>query len=401
MTGLASLRILRAVGVGVVLFGVQVRASAYQLTTLASFPGGELRTPNGALATDGTYLYGTVEGIYPNGGAVYRVGLDGSGLAVIRYLNNSSTGYNPYGGVTVADSKLFGVTYRGGTPTNSTIGSGTVFAMNLDGSNHQILRTFGNAATPSRRPHETVTMIGSTLYGTTTGQQIYDYGAVYRVNSDGTNFQFLHQFNGVTGSYPATRLQLIGDKLYGATAGFSVDSYNGGTIFSINTDGTDFQLLHALGIGEGLHVEGDLALVDGVLFGVTTDGGANNGGTIFQLNLDGTGFQTIHSFPPNSAPQGGVTYLAGKLFGTTSLGNTIFGINPDGSSFETVHAFGDQMYPVTRLLTVGSTLYGTTERGGTAGFGTVFALTIPEPSSVCLAIMAGLVASTFGCRRYR
>ena len=142
-------------------------------------------------------------------------------------------------------------------------------------------------------------------------------------------------------------------------------------------------------------------MVDGVLFGVTTDGGANNGGTIFQLNLDGTGFQTIHSFPPNSDPQSGVPYLAGKLLGTTSLGNTIFGINPDGSSFETVHAFGDQMYPVTRLLTVGSTLYGTTERGGTAGFGTVFALTIPEPSSVCLAIMTGLVASTFGCRRYR
>jgi uncharacterized repeat protein (TIGR03803 family) len=364
--------------------------AAYEFTTLASFPGGELMNPNGALATDGTYLYGTAEGSYPNGGAAYRVKLDGSGLVAIHYLNDYFTGFNPYGGVTVANSQLFGVTYRGGPPASSTIGSGTVFSMNLDGSNHQILRTFGNAATPTSWPHETVTVIGSTLYGTTFGQLSYDVGAVYSVNTDGTNFQFLHKFDISDGSNPVTRLQLIGNKLYGATAGFAYPvSYNGGTIFSINTDGTDFQLLHALADGEGFHVEGDLALVAGKLYGVTTDGGASNGGTIFRVDLDGTGFQTIHAFPPNSAPQSGLLFAAGKLFGTTSLGNTIFSIDPDGSNFQTVHEFVDAQYPVTRLLAIGSTLYGTTERGGSAGYGTLFALTIPEPSSIFLLLIAG------------
>jgi uncharacterized repeat protein (TIGR03803 family) len=280
-----------------------------------------------------------------------------------------------------------------------------VFSLNLDGTNHQILRTFGNPTTPSRRPLETVTSDGATIYGTTTGQLSSDFGSIFRMNSDGSNYQLLHSFNGANGSYPATRLQLIGGKLYGATAGFAVPGFNGGTIFSIDTDGTDFQLLHAFGSSEGIHCEGDLALVGSTLYGVTTDGGAVDGGTIFRLNLDGSSFQTIHSFDAGSAPQSGLTLVEGMLYGTTTLGGsaaygTLFSIDPSGTQFETIHSFDGPsgIYPTTRLLAVGSMLYGSTERGGTTGLGTIFALMIPEPSSIFLLAFAGFALSN---RRHR
>lgn len=374
--------------VGIVILLAQRNATAYQFTTLASLPGGELIAPSGALATDGTYLYGTSQGAYPNGGAVFRVGLDGSGLVKLRNLNQYDTGYNPYGGVTVANSKLFAVKFRGGPPTNSIIGSGTVFSMDLDGTGHQILQTFGSPAAPSLRPHETVVVVDSTLYGTTTGQLVHDFGSIYSVSSDGSNFKVLHEFNGADGSYPVTRLLPFGDRLFGATAGFAVPGYNGGTIFSIRKDGTDFKVLHALSNVEGNFFQGDLAIVGDSIYGVATDGGANDGGIIFRLNLNCGGFQTLHSFPSDAAPQSGLTYLSGRLFGTTSSSETIFSIKPDGSQFTTVHTFSSATNPVTRLLAVGSTLYGTTEGGGATGNGTVFSLTVPEPAGASLCSFA-------------
>ena len=94
-------------------------------------------------------------------------------------------------------------------------------------------------------PWGSLTLSGSTLYGMTNrGGSSGDRGTVFRVNTDGTGYAKLRTFTGGAsdGSYPYGSLTLSGSKLYGMTG--SGGSVNWGTIFSINTDGTGFGLLH-------------------------------------------------------------------------------------------------------------------------------------------------------------
>ena len=78
---------------------------------------------------------------------------------------------------------------------------------------------------------------------------------------------------------------------------------SGGTIFSMQTDGSAFQVLHnfsTLG-ADGYQPRSELIVLGSQLYGTTELGGVfetpkNPGGTAFRLNLDGTGYERIHSF---------------------------------------------------------------------------------------------------------
>jgi len=94
----------------------------------------------------------------------------------------------------------------------------------------------------------------------------------------------------------------------------------GGTIFSLNNDGTDFTVLYNFDAPKynGLMPWGDLVMAGGRLFGMTGSGGIPSetmageqgkkqdgksvcgAGVIFSLNTDGSGYTMIHGFagPP-------------------------------------------------------------------------------------------------------
>jgi uncharacterized repeat protein (TIGR03803 family) len=144
---------------------------------------------------------------------------------------------------------------------------------------------------------------------------------------------------------------------------------------------------------------------------MTSDGGSNNAGTIFQIGTDGSDFGILHSFggSGNGAfPYGSLTLFGSTLYGMTSSGGssglgTIFQIGTDGSGFGILHSFlggsGDGRAPFGSLTLNGSTLYGTTAwggpYGGSPGYGMVFSLTIPEPSTFALLGMAILVLAAY------
>jgi uncharacterized repeat protein (TIGR03803 family) len=401
---LRSLQVIAGVAITV---SARPDAIAAHFSTIVNFPGGTVARPEGALASDGVFLYGTSKGTNYDPGNVYRAAIDGSTLNVLHFMDYPIGGFDPYGGVTLIGSRLFGVTYRGGPPAFKVISSGTVFSLNTDGSDYQILKFFHyQLGSTTRSPQQTVISDGTTLYGTTTGQLANDRGAVFRLNHDGKDFKLLHSFSGPDGSYANSKLDLVGSRLYGTTAGFSVPGFNHGTVFSLNTDGTDFRLLHVFQGADGSRSEGDLALSGSRLYGITAEGGDANKGTIYGVGLDGSGFETLHSFSTEGhTPYGGLTFFDGTLYGTTVFGGpanagTIFSIRPDGTGYKTVHFFTgtDGANPLSPLLAVGSTLYGTTESGGTIGAGTIFAFAIPEPTAMLLALVG---MPLVGCARYR
>jgi len=63
-----------------------------------------------------------------------------------------------------------------------------------------------------------------------------------------------------------------------------------------------------------------------------------------------------------------------------------------------VHSFKggttDGASPEAGLTLSGSVLYGTTSKGGAFGHGTIFAIPVPEPSSLVLATIGAIVGAT-------
>jgi uncharacterized repeat protein (TIGR03803 family) len=251
---------------------------------------------------------------------------------------------------------------------------------------------------------------GNTLYGTATYGGTNGTGIVFAINTDGTGFTNLHTFGPATfdaegnapngdGADPEAGLILSGNTLYGTA---TVGGTNGnGTVFSLNTNGTGFTVLHTfsqLMFNGSIYVNMDgiipsapLILSGNTLYG-TAGGGANGYGTVFSLSTNGTNFTVLHTFslgtgfPPNNSDgafPGGALILSGNtLYGVASEGGTntygtVFSLNTDGTGFTNLYNFtdgSDGSFPGGALILSGNTLYGTAANGGTGGAGTVFAL---------------------------
>ena len=326
------------------------------------------------------------------GGTIFKIDTDGTGLQLLHsFAGGTSDGYYPQGSLTLSGSTLYGMTGYGGAD-----GNGTVFKINTDGTGFQLLHSFDGS--DGYNPQGSLILSGSTLYGMVTwGGRTWGYstdGTIFKINTDGTGFQLLHRFAGYAndGSNPYGDLTLSGATLYGMTLGGG-PSFEG-TIFQINTDGTEFQLLHTFFTGIGSQPQGSLTLSGSTLYGMTSNGGPDGNGTIFKINTDGTGFQLLHRFTGCTsniyAPTGSLTLMGSTLYGVTGYGGTngrgtIFKIGTDGTGFQLVYSFaggpGDGYYPQGSLIFSGATFYGMTGYGGISGDGTIFSLKLKNTLS--------------------
>jgi uncharacterized repeat protein (TIGR03803 family) len=273
---------------------------------------------------------------------------------------------------TLSGSTLYGMTSGGGAYSPAAI-----FRINTDGTGYQVLHNFGGGS-DGDEPTSSLTLSGSTLYGMTLTGGTYDCGTIFQINTDGTGYQVLHNFGGgADGNSPPGSLTLSGSTLYGMTS--LGGTYGTGTIFQINTDGTGYQILYSLSFDEGVIPYGSLTLSGSTLYGMTEGGGTDSYGTIFQINTDGTGYQVLHNFGGGSDgdwPRDSLTLSGTRLYGMTSgypLANsdfiadfgTIFQINTDGTGYQVLHNFGGRSDGAWPFGHL--TLSGSTLYGMTAG----------------------------------
>jgi len=217
----------------------------------------------------------------------------------------------------------------------------------------------------------------------------------------------VHTFTGPGGLYPYAGLILSGNTLYGTTYGDC--SYNCGTVFKVNTDGTGFTNLHVFTAdsnpyatnSDGANPQAGLILSGNALYGTAASGGGFGNGTVFAVNTDGSGFENLHNFTKlantgnnsdGANPYAGLILSGNTLFGTARAGGsfgggigTVFAVNTDGTGFTNLHNFisypSDGANPLAGLVLSGNTLYGTTSAGGALGIGAVFSLSLsPSPS---------------------
>jgi uncharacterized repeat protein (TIGR03803 family) len=123
---------------------------------------------------------------------------------------------------------------------------------------------FGNA---------TPTLVGSTLYGSTSYGGATDQGSIFSVNTDGSNFKILHQFHGADGVGPVQGPMIAGPGhlLYGITA--YGGAYGKGVLFALAPTGA-YKILHSFtGGSDGLGPYSLLLAPGNTFVGSTGDGG--------------------------------------------------------------------------------------------------------------------------------
>jgi uncharacterized repeat protein (TIGR03803 family) len=195
------------------------------------------------------------------------------------------------------------------------------------------------------------------------------------------SFQLLYSFEGSPdAATPKAGLVEFGEKFYGTTAGGGTE--NQGAVFELTPSRAE-RVLHSFSNknGDGFHPQGALVALGGVLYGTTTDGGANGAGTVYQIKTDGTE-KVIYSFTAatGAAPLGDLVAVPGVLCGTTSRGGssdkgTVYCVTLDGRQHVLLHNFAggaDGADPRAGLLYEDRHLYGTTFRGGALDKGTIF-----------------------------
>jgi len=269
------------------IFKVQTDGSGFAL--LREFAGGadDGQYPRGSLILSGSTLYGMTQiGGDNDMGTIFKVETDGTGYALLHeFAGWTADGQEPWGSLIISGSTLYGMTDLGGDSV-----WGSIFKIQTDGTGFTLLHSFAGGAADGSFPDGDLIISGSTLYGMTNGGGDYDHGTIFKIQTDGTGFTLLHEFAGwpADGALLGESLIISGSTLYGMTG--AGGDYDYGTIFKIQTDGTGFTLLHefAGGAADGGEPHGSLLLSNSTFFGMTSNGGDSDMGVIFSLPVPPT-----------------------------------------------------------------------------------------------------------------
>ena len=381
-------------GVGTV-FKLNKDGSSYGLLRSFGSTAGDGQIPQAGLVegSDGA-LYGTTfNGGTNNAGSLFMLSQDGNTYSLLHNFNSpGASGQSPNQLTVGSDGLLYGTTVNGGING----GNGTVFKLGTDGSDYNLLFSFGGPGAGQNPQGGLFEGIGGGLYGTALSGGSNGLGAVFKVNKDGSGYTNLHDFSYAAsdGLDPSRLLKGSDQSLYGTT---DYDGVNfSGTVFKLNQDGRNFAVLRRFGSSstDGQVPYDLLEGSDGALYGATEYGGSGGAGTIFKINKDGTLYRILHSFSNTGVegqyPTRVVEGRDGALYGIASSGGaytnqnsygygTLFKLNKDGSSFSVLHSFGensgDGQTPGGLMAARDGTFYGTTYNGGSNSAGVVFMLT--------------------------
>jgi uncharacterized repeat protein (TIGR03803 family) len=281
-------------------------------------------------------------------GTIFKI--DGSGAETVMYSfgNGSADGAEPWGTLVKATNGLYyGVTFVGG---NSSLG--TLFSYDISTNTETVLHEFGGA--DGGLPCGSLIQASdSVLYGTTWFGGNNNEGAIFSYNITTGAETVLHDFGtGTDGQNPfSTLIRATNGLLYGLT--YQGGANNSGIIFSYSiSTGAETDVYDFKSTGDGrLPIYGPLIqLNDSLLYGTTQFGGAYSSGTIFNYNIL-SGVETdLYSFgngTDGKTIDGGLFRASnGLLYGVSLYGGTnsagvIYSYNIATGTETVVHNFGN------------------------------------------------------------
>ena len=307
-----------------------------------------------AMTLVGNVLYGTtLAGGGNANGTIFSISDDGVVYSIPSLFQFPATsaangGTQPHSCFTNIGGVLYGMTSQGGK--SGPPGDGAIFSFDTTSSTYTRIHTFDGKHGSDPHGQLILDPDGVTFYGMTRTGGKHRVGIIFSLNPSKNKFSVLHNF-----ACPGNSTPNCNDKKDGATP-------DHGTLVQSNTS----------------------------LFGLTTNGGKYGNGVVFSIDTDGKHFTILHSFGQPSTSDGvnpfGSLMLNGTtLYGTTQLGGnknngTVFQINTDGTNYARVYDFqngDDGKNPIDDVLLLNNMLYGMTEKGGACNEGAIFTIALP------------------------
>jgi len=333
----------------------------FSLSLLQYFPNISLDTAHGvnACGTTANMNNGTVYGMTfyggtHNDGVIFQV-LPNNESYFKRYNLDSANGSHPHGSLILAsDSMFYGMTMDGGANN-----LGVIFQ--FDPINIVYTKKIDLTLSGGCSPFGGLIQAGDGyIYGLTKSGGANNLGAIFQYDIVNNIYTKKIDLDSSTGSHPLGKMvQASNGHLYGMTK--TGGANNLGVIFdydpvnNIYTDKVDF----ADSIGANPY--GSLLLAsDGKLYGMTESGGTNNFGVIFQYDyLTNTYIDRYNlNISTGSGPWGSLIQIGnGMMYGMTSNGGynyagTIFSYDPIANIYTDIYDFvnGSGVFPIGNLI---------------------------------------------------
>jgi len=282
---------------------------------------------------------------------------------------------------------LYGTTYGGGK-----YGNGTVFSYNLSTSKESVLINFDTLNGMGPLGNLAYDTESQQLYSFTYNGGKYNSGTMFSYDPSTGKDSTVITFKDTNGRWPGQgSLTEYNDKFYGMTNGgglygfgvlFCYDPLTGRDSTLINFDTTAGKEYGPLGSNLVLYP------ANGLLYGMTYSGGTNGAGCIFSFNpVTGKDTVVVNLDNDNGAqPQEGTLIYNksnGLLYGVTSNGGTynngvLFSYNPLTGKDSVMINFnvlnGSNPYGGVMLDTLNGLIYGLTNSGGLYSLGILYSL---------------------------
>jgi len=369
----------------IIFFFFGFTTSKGQFTVLHNFDSVQGEFPYGSLIASGNVLYGMAS----NGGAtasgcIFSINSNGSNFRDLYDFKGDSGGMHPGGSLLLSGNKFYGMTSAGGSHL-----SGCIFSVDTNGNNYKDIFNFYTVN--GGDPDGSLIRIGGKLFGMTTSSARFQNSNIFSIDTNGNNYKVLLDFGGTTtpqGNIPYGDLLFTGGKLYGMTSQGGV--YNSGCIFTVDTNGTNYKDLHNFNDTNGANPYGNLIVSGHKLYGMTLNGGLSDSadGIIFSIDINGSAFKVMFGFDLDPdhykngyGPEGSLTQISNKLYGMAAEGGivgngVIFSIDTSGNNFTNIHNFNDTngSWPDGNLTLSGNNLFGMTSAGGQKNKGVIFSI---------------------------
>jgi uncharacterized repeat protein (TIGR03803 family) len=189
------------------------------------------------------------------------------------------------------------------------------------------------------------------LWASATTGGAYGFGTILKGDSDGTNFTVVHSFDSVNGSYPIGKMAMAGNGIvYCITElGGCQDSC---TICCYNPATDSFSMINQffLDVQEGgVPYSGVITGSNGLLYGTTTEGGANSDGTIYTIDPTTNTHTDVYDFneaagtgfnPLSEMVQASDGNMYGIAVGDGGESAVLYSFNPSDNNYVALYNLG-------------------------------------------------------------
>ena len=322
-------------------------------------------------------LYGMTQSGGANGkGNIFKVYSNGTGYSNL-YSFNTATGYGPLGSLSqsFSNSRLYGMTQFGGANN-----AGVLFSFDPVDSLYTDIHDF-NTTDGSTPTGNVLQASNGLIYGMTQAGGNAGFGVLFSLDPTTNAYNVIINFSGTNGSYPmGSLLQASNGLLYGMTK--QGGSNNFGTIFTFNTATNILTTIVSFTGNNGAHPGSNpygslIQMGNSTIFGMTRLGGTGNAGVIFSIDATTNAYSLAYQFNTfsNHYPNGNLTVgpnglLYGMTTGGGNLSGSIFQFDPTINILGTIITFGLGEHPKGNFILAGNGLfYCMIDSGGTTGNG--------------------------------